>query len=238
MIHNLAHPKEKMALWPSYIFVYKYRDWPYDKKSMVDCIRSEEALQKKDIDSDIALGIKTGGIKESKFDFLDKTEKYPILEKLKEFFHEAIIDVVSHGLPSVDERFTLPIKTENLRPKIFESWYHITNNNGAHGLHCHPGASWAGIFYVQSSECKLENDNGINRWHNSNSNLGPGDIGAMWVNSNSIYRVEPEEGTLVMFPAWMWHEGTAYKGKEDRILISFNSVVGGTADDRKSEVIE
>lgn len=91
---------------------------------------------------------------------------------------------------------------------------------------------------MQSSECKLENDNGVNRWHNSNANLGPGDIGAMWVNSNSIYRVAPEEGTLVMFPAWMWHEGTAYKGEEDRMLISFNSVVGGTGNDRKSEVIE
>ena len=48
----------------------------------------------------------------------------------------------------------------------------------------------------------------------------------------------PGEGTLVMFPAWMWHEGTAYKGEEDRMLISFNSVVGGTGNDRKSEVIE
>ena len=47
MIHNLAHPKEKIALWPNYIFVYNYRDWPYDKKAMIDCIRSEEALQKK-----------------------------------------------------------------------------------------------------------------------------------------------------------------------------------------------
>ena len=75
MIHNLAHPKEKIALWPNYIFVYNYRDWPYDKKAMIDCIRSEEALQKKDIDSNIALGIKTGGIKESKFDFLDTNDE-------------------------------------------------------------------------------------------------------------------------------------------------------------------
>jgi uncharacterized protein (TIGR02466 family) len=227
MIHDLAHPKEAQALWPSYVFSYKYRDWPYDKKQLVDCIYNEVSLQKKDIDSDIALGVKNN-LKEGKFDFLEKTDQYPILTKLNKFISEAIADVVTHALPSQDPRLALPNSIKTVRPVIFESWYHVTNNGGIHGAHCHPGASWAAIFYVQSSECSMKTNNGVNRFFNSGSSQGPGDLGSFWWNSDSLYGVDPEEGTLVLFPAWLWHDASPYTGKEDRIVVACNSVVIGT----------
>lgn len=225
MKHELAHPLEKISLWPTHMFRYRYRDWPYDKQKIVDCIRSETDKQSKDIDSDVAIGVKTLGLKESKFDFLEKGDEYPIIEKLNKFFTEAIANVVLDALPNADERLALPKHVTKINPVIFESWYHVTNKGGAHGAHCHPGASWAGIFYVQSKECKMNNLNGVNRWFNIDSNRGPGDLGSYWWNSDSIYGVPPEEGTLVLFPAWLWHEVTAYVGDEDRIIISFNSAV-------------
>lgn len=226
MKHNLAHPVEKISLWPTHMFKFRYRDWPYDKKKIIDCIRAEEQKQEKDIDSNVALGVKTGGLKESKFNFLQKcSEEYPVIEKLSEFFSEAIANVVLHALPSIDEHLGLPEHVKHLNPLIYESWYHITNNNGAHAAHCHPGASWAGIFYVQSSECKMNNNNGVNRWFNSESNKGPGELGSMWWNVNSVYGIDADEGTLILFPAWMWHDATPYTGEEDRIVIAFNSVV-------------
>ena len=45
MKHELAHPLERIPLWPTYMFRYRYRDWPYDKKAIVDCIREETNKQ-------------------------------------------------------------------------------------------------------------------------------------------------------------------------------------------------
>ena len=233
MKHELAYPLERIPLWPTYMFRYRYRDWPYDKKAIVDCIREETNKQTKDIDSNIALGVKTEGLKESKFDFLEKKDEYPIIKKLTEFFHEAVANVVLHALPTIDEQFALPKHVKKINPIIFESWYHVTNDSGAHQMHCHPGSSWAGIFYVQSSECSMNTLNGVNRWTNIDSNRGPGDLGSWWWNTDNVYGFNPEEGTLVLFPAWLWHEATAYKGDEDRICIAFNSVV--VNDDREND---
>jgi len=225
MQHDLAHPLEKITIWPTHMFRYRYRDWPYDKKAIIDCIRTETDKQEKDIDSNIALGVKTPGLKESKFTFLEREDQYPIIKKLNGFFLEALADVVLHALPTADSRLALPNGIKSVKPVIFESWYHVANNGGAHGAHQHPGASWAGIFYVNTPNCKMNNLNGINRWFNIDSNRGPGDLGSYWWNSEGVYGINPDEGTLILFPAWLWHEATSYVGDEDRIIIAFNSVI-------------
>jgi len=222
-MHNLAQPHDKLQLWPTPVFIYKYRDWPYDKKSLLNVIDSEEQKRTSDIQSGVAQTVKTRGLKESDFDFLKKTSEYPILNKFVEFFNEAIADVVTNALPTESPYYKVEEKT--VTPKIFESWYHKTNNGGAHGLHCHPGSSWAGIFYVNTPACDIKTNNGVNRFHNVNSLYGPGDLGSHWWNSPSIMAIPPEEGTLVMFPAWTYHEATPYYGDEDRVVIAFNSVV-------------
>jgi hypothetical protein len=65
---------------------------------------------------------------------------------------------------------------------------------------------------------------------NIDSNRGPGDLGSYWWNTEAVYSFYPEEGTLILFPSWLWHEATAYVGKEDRICIAFNSVIVDTED--------
>jgi len=136
-MHNLAQPHDKLQLWPTPVFIYKYRDWPYDKKSLLNVIDSEEQKRTSDIQSGVAQTVKTRGLKESDFDFLKKTSEYPILNKFVEFFNEAIADVVTNALPTESPYYKVEEKT--VTPKIFESWYHKTNNGCAHRLHCHRG---------------------------------------------------------------------------------------------------
>jgi len=230
-MRNLTRPVEKIELWPTLVYVYQYRDWPFDKKKILDVIEAEEKLQQKDIDSGVAEAVKTKGLKESKFDLLKKKDKYPVLGKLEEFFCESVASLVTQELPSHNQRFNISNHAENITPVIFESWYHKTNNSGAHNLHAHPGASWAGIFYVNSKECDIKNNNGVNRFHNIHSIHGPGDLGSLWWNQDSIFGLQPVEGQLVLFPAWVYHEATPYTGQEDRVVISFNSVVIGKKSD-------
>jgi len=225
MKHTLAHPHKKVQLFPNYLFVYKYRDWPYDKQKIINAIDEEEKQQTKRIESGVAETMKGNGLVEGDFDFLKKSDKYPIINKLNDFFHEAIADVITHALPTEDPAYALKKDVKEISPMIFESWYHKTNSSGYHSLHCHPGSSWAGIFYVHTKDCGLQNGNGINRWANVNSFWGPGDLGSHWWNGPSIYGIEPDEGTLVLFPAWMYHEATPYQGTDDRYVIAFNSVV-------------
>lgn len=222
-MHNLSIPVQAIPLWPQIIFMTRYRDWAIDSKKIKNAIESEATLQEKRIQSGIAEKIKTQGLYESDFDFLKKKDKYPILVKLEEFFKEAVLDVVTHGLPKANPLHGIP-EGIKLETTLTDCWYHITNDNGAHGAHNHPGSSWSGIFYVQTDGCSVEKGIGINRWHNVNSINATTDWGGAWWLANNIFDLKPLEGHLVLFPSWLLHEATPYKGSKDRIIISFNSI--------------
>lgn len=222
-MHDLSIPVKSMALWPQYMFVTRYRDWPFIKTDLVDAVNILAEEQEHRIQSGISERTKTQGLIESDLHLFEKKDRFPVLKKLQDFFEEAVLDVVTHALPLENPQTVLPA---NIDPKVVitNCWYHKTNNGGSHGVHSHPGNSWAGIFYVQSSECSVSKDNGVNRFYNVEASKGIGDVGSMWHNNNCVFDVSPTEGNLVIFPAWLHHEGRAYTGSEDRIVISFNSL--------------
>lgn len=226
---NLTSFQETISLWSKYICVYNYTFWEFDKEKIKNAVYSELKKQKKDIESDVSVDIKTPGVKEGTFDFLKKKEIYPVLTNLENFFKQSVYHAITKALP--DQNPVLKISENiNLKVIITDCWYHVTNNNGSHSAHTHPGHSWAGIFYVQSSECSPEKQNGINRWYNDQSALGIGDAGSFWWHYNNIIDIIPKNGRLVLFPAWLLHDVTPYIGKEDRIVISFNSLVVNDID--------
>jgi uncharacterized protein (TIGR02466 family) len=222
-MHNLSIPVQAISLWQQMIFMTRYRDWSIDAKKIINAIDTEAAMQQKPVESGVAEKIKTAGLLESDFNFLGKKDKYPILSKLEDFFKEAVLDVVTHALPRANSAYSIP-QNIKLETTLTECWYHKTNGGGAHGAHNHPGSSWSGIFYVQTEGCSIEKGIGINRWHNVNSINATTDWGGAWWLNNNVFDVKPLEGHLVLFPSWLLHEGTSYKGEKDRIIISFNSV--------------
>ena len=42
---------------------------------------------------------------------------------------------------------------------------------------------------------------------------------------NDVADICPEDGVLVIFPAYLLHSATPYIGKKDRVVISFNSII-------------
>ena len=40
--------------------------------------------------------------------------------------------------------------------------------------------------------------------------------------------ITPEDGVLVVFPAYLLHSATPYSGDKDRVVISFNSILHHT----------
>jgi len=220
----LAVPGDAHQLWPQYMFTFRYRDFDFDKKAILDCVYDCVGKQTKDVESGVAPQAKSKGLKESTFDFIQRGDEYPILNKLKIFFEQAVQEVVHNALPHEREEFSLPLGLTT-KTIITDSWYHVTNNGGAHAVHTHGGSSWSGIFYVKTKHCDMETNNGINTWYNQYSNTAQGDLGSHWWSSSNVTSMTPKEGMLVLFPSWIPHDGSAYKGPEDRVLISYNAVV-------------
>jgi hypothetical protein len=44
--------------------------------------------------------------------------------------------------------------------------------------------------------------------------------------------VEPREGELVLFPAFLPHKAMPYSGTQDRIVVSFNAQIHAPAGDQ------
>tara|TARA_S200000501_G_scaffold307573_1_gene296751 strand:- start:398 stop:1048 length:651 start_codon:yes stop_codon:yes gene_type:complete len=211
--------KDTATLWPTYIFTYEYKDFQSDlKDELVAEIYKQAEKQRKDINSGVAESLKSN-LKESHFSFFN-SHKEPIV-KLKQFFIDSLNNMISVELPKVDAWKP----TRELEPKIFDSWYHIANNGGFHDVHLHSRTSWAGIFYVQSDECTFEGLNGINNFFNFDTNKNILDAGAEWTERLGHFRAEPKEGNLILFPGWVPHNATPYKGNQDRIVVSVNTQI-------------
>ena len=115
-------------------------------------------------------------------------------------------------------------------PDLRESWAHITNNNGYHDAHKHLNTSWGGIYYVDVGECgDVVDENGISRSNGTNRFYSPilyftYDPSMQYLR-NEAADIYPEDGVLVIFPAYLLHSATPYIGKKDRVVISFNSII-------------
>jgi hypothetical protein len=49
---------------------------------------------------------------------------------------------------------------------------------------------------------------------------------------DSYFDVVPQEGKLVIFPAFLKHQAMPYEGRKDRVVLSFNIQVHGERGDR------
>ena len=118
----------------------------------------------------------------------------------------------------------------NLIPDLRESWTHITNNNGYHDAHTHLNTSWGGIYYLEAGECgEVEDEDGILRMNGTNRFYSPIqyftlDPSMQYLRHDAV-DISPENGVLVIFPAYLLHSATPYIGKKDRVVISFNSII-------------
>ena len=119
---------------------------------------------------------------------------------------------------------------EKITPDLRESWAHVTNNGGYHDAHKHLNTSWGGIYYVNAGECgQTKDNNGDLRMNGTNRFYSPIQYFTLDVSMQYLRHdaadITPQDGVLVIFPAYLLHSATPYIGKRDRVVISFNSVI-------------
>lgn len=162
---------------------------------------------------------KKANLYESRFDFFRRAE-IPEVQALRTFCASAL----SHAIYRLSRQAN-PEQPPASRVGVdmFESWVHVTKTGGYHEVHYHPNCSWCGIYYLEPGASAVTPPNGVNRFF-SPAMIGYEDLGSTAYRHTPL-SVPPEEGKLVLFPAYVQHSAAVYRGDVDRVVVSFNARV-------------
>ena len=113
--------------------------------------------------------------------------------------------------------------------QVVEVWANVQRAGGSNAAHSHPGSFWAGVYYVDVGEVSASSDRGgalqlydprgclprmlapyltysLPELHDAGTSIG----------------FTPATGQCVLFPGWLFHAVTTYRGMKPRISVAFN----------------
>jgi uncharacterized protein (TIGR02466 family) len=112
----------------------------------------------------------------------------------------------------------------------FQAWAMLYQDGGYATVHNHPNAHFAGVYYIDNAS------DGDGRTMVTGSKSHPGDI--EFVDSRAVggyqfpglrfqpaFRLSPEAGQMIIFPAWLQHFVHPVIGTEDRMCIACNASI-------------
>jgi uncharacterized protein (TIGR02466 family) len=113
-------------------------------------------------------------------------------------------------------------------------WFQIQNGAAFHDVHTHGNCSWSGVYYLQidppkqrAQHAQWGAQNGVTRFYSPMFPLLGGahmDMGNAFM-QNATLDVSPQEGELILFPAFLAHKAMPYEGERERIILSFNAQI-------------
>jgi uncharacterized protein (TIGR02466 family) len=107
------------------------------------------------------------------------------------------------------------------KPVLGNMWANINYPGNSNRPHLHPNALFSGVYWIKapvnSGNLMLYDPRpGV---HTTMPNHKEGKLPPeLW----REVHYQPRAGTIVMFPAWMWHEVKSNKSNDTRISVSFN----------------
>jgi len=112
------------------------------------------------------------------------------------------------------------------RPKLGNMWANINYSGGYNRPHVHPNCLFSGVYYVKTQpQCGelVVNDPrpGIQTMMPTRKPGQPPKH--LWREAH----IEPVQGRLIMFPAWLWHCVEPNQSNDMRISVSFNFIQEG-----------
>jgi uncharacterized protein (TIGR02466 family) len=104
-------------------------------------------------------------------------------------------------------------------PWRMNGWANVNPPGGFNRSHHHVGRNWhwSAVYYVELGDIPLARDSG-GALVFAEKGMGLQPKGA----PHRTYRLDPNEGDLVIFPSWLYHEVEAHNTRDDRISIAFN----------------
>lgn len=112
---------------------------------------------------------------------------------------------------------------------ICDMWTNINPPGAQNAHHCHPGAIWSGVYYVDDGgrqglggELMLEDPRFPMAYMTVPDLVMRGQDGEP---ARATYSVAPKPGVLVMFPGWLGHSVREHTGTRDRVSIALNLIL-------------
>ena len=107
------------------------------------------------------------------------------------------------------------------------TWFHVTRYAGSFVAHNHPLASWSAVYCVRAGERPADRpESGILRFLDTRSGAnGYLDIANRRLRSTYALKsreVRLEEGQVIVFPSFVFHEVSPFYGRDTRITVATN----------------
>ncbi len=116
---------------------------------------------------------------------------------------------------------------DNIEFRITSMWINVNLKGDYNISHNHPNSHFSAVFWVRIPESsgKLEFTSPHGFTHNLEI-LNYSDDFRNRVNSHTSFYFEPEEGTILLFPASLYHDVSPNESNSDRISVAFNIKLG------------
>lgn len=159
------------------------------------------------------------GLFESEFDFFARPE--PCVQQLRGWIWGELAEFIRNINPGM---------VENARGLQIASqtWFHFTRDGGYFGYHNHPMASWSGVYCVADGDPSPEysNNGSLVFPHplvSANAFIDPTNAVLRWPFTQGNYVLDLKPGQLVLFPSWLGHYVTPFRGPTERVTVAFNT---------------
>ena len=126
------------------------------------------------------------------------------------------------------------IQASNVQPEELarltmhnHTWYHVSRYAGSFVAHNHPLASWSAVYCVRAGERLPDRpDSGVLRFLDTRSGADSY-LDAANRRLRTPFALKPremrlEEGQVVVFPSYVFHEVTPFYGRDTRITVATN----------------
>lgn len=105
-------------------------------------------------------------------------------------------------------------------PVLGNMWANINYQGGYNAVHIHPNCLWSGVYYVKAP--KLSGNLYFEDPRTMSLMTLPKRTQPLPINLRRTIEVEPKEGRVIMFPAWLNHGVNPNDSDEIRISVAFN----------------
>ena len=107
------------------------------------------------------------------------------------------------------------------------TWFHISRYAGSFVAHNHPLASWSAVYCVRAGQNVPQHpDSGVLRFldvrQGANAYLDPANATLQRPFALAPVELKLEEGQLVIFPSYVFHEVAPFYGNDVRITVATN----------------
>ena len=115
------------------------------------------------------------------------------------------------------------------RWQVVETWANVQRKGGSNAVHPHPGTFWSGVYYVDVGNIASESGCGGDLLLFDPRGCLPTMLAPFLRyavpelhDAGKSISVMPENGKCVLFPGWLSHAVSLYKGEAPRISVAFN----------------